>query len=927
MKSNTLFKLSLLLLFLLTTTVKAQIVNIPDANFKAKLLQADANSANHYAQDLSGNWVKIDLNGNNEIEISEALSIGRLEIKGLISDLTGIEFFTNLRSLDCGHSNLSNLNLSNNTALTQLNCGFNQLTNLNLSSNTALTQLNCEYNELTSLDVSNNLVLTQLNCSVNKISSLNLINNTLLTNLDCSHNQLTSLSVSINRGLIELNCSYNRLTSLDVSSNTALKNLNCTKNQLTSLVVSNNTELIELSCSYNQLTSLDVSSNVLLTSLSCGNNQLTGLVVSNNTALTKLGCKYNQLTNLNINSNRALIQLDCGHNQLTNLDVNTNTFLLDLYCEYNQLTSLNLDNNIALQQLWCDHNHLTSLNVNNNTGLFLIFCFNNELTSLDLNNNILLSTLGCAYNRLTTLDLNNNKELMVLNCNSNQLISLFVKNDVTLSIGFSSNPNLTYVCVDESNLDNINNLIAQYGYTNCNVNTYCTFVPGGVFYTINGSHRYDGNNNGCDINDSFCSNLKFNITNGTNTGTIVSNASGNYSIPVQAGTHTITPQLENPAYFNFSPASFTANFPTQASPLIQDICITPNGAHPDLEIKIIPISFARPGFNVIYEVFYKNKGNQVETPIINFNFDDTVMDYVSSTQAPNTQATGLLTWNLGNVQPFASGSFRVTFKINRPTDTPPVNGNDVLSYIATINDTAFTDETPNDNTFTLNQTVVNSFDPNDKTCLEGKTIDPSKIGEYVTYQIRFENTGTYPATNIVVKDMIDTAKFDVNSLQMVKASHNCYTRIKDNKVEFIFENINLPIDDANNDGYVVFKIKSLSALSVGSTISNSANIYFDYNFPITTNTATTTYQVLANQAFEFDSEFKLYPVPTRNVLNIQSKVGKEISSLEVYNTLGQLIMVAPDFKDSLDVSAIQTGTYFIKVNADKGSATTKFVKE
>ncbi len=72
---------------------------------------------------------------------------------------------------------------------------------------------------------------------------------------------------------------------------------------------------------------------------------------------------------------------------------------------------------------------------------------------------------------------------------------------------------------------------------------------------------------------------------------------------------------------------------------------------------------------------------------------------------------------------------------------------------------------------------VDSYDPNDKTCLEGTTITPAMVGEYVHYVIRFENTGTYPAENIVVKDMIDLAKFDINTLIPIKGSHEFVTKI------------------------------------------------------------------------------------------------------------------------------------------------------
>src|SRR5690606_20906712 len=115
-------------------------------------------------------------------------------------------------------------------------------------------------------------------------------------------------------------------------------------------------------------------------------------------------------------------------------------------------------------------------------------------------------------------------------------------------------------------------------------------------------------------------------------------------------------------------------------------------------------------------------------------------------------------------------------------------------------------------------------DPNDKTCLQGTGISQTQVGNYVHYLIRFENTGTANAQNIVVKDIIDTSKFDLSSLIAVCGSHSIVTRITGpNTVEFIFENIQLPFADATNDGYVVFKIRTLPNLTVGNAFSNTAN--------------------------------------------------------------------------------------------------------
>jgi hypothetical protein len=248
------------------------------------------------------------------------------------------------------------------------------------------------------------------------------------------------------------------------------------------------------------------------------------------------------------------------------------------------------------------------------------------------------------------------------------------------------------------------------------------------------------------------------------------------------------------------------DFPTQASPFVQDFCVTANGIFHDLEVAIVPIGVARPGFDASYKIQYKNKGTQIENANLGFNYDDLVIDYLTASTSPTSQSTGVLNWNLGTLQPFQTGSLTVSFNLNAPTESPALNGGDTLLFSSTING-LFSDETPSDNTFLLNQIVVNSYDPNDKTCLEGVLVDQNKIGDYLHYQIRFENTGTYPAQNIVVRDTIDATKFDISTLQMVNTSHNCKTKITNHKVEFILENINLPFEDATNDGFIVFKIK------------------------------------------------------------------------------------------------------------------------
>ena len=221
-----------------------QNVNIPDANFKAYLVNNTA----------------INTNGDNQIQVSEASAFnGTIYCSSMnIYTLTGIEAFVSLTTLTCSENQLTSLDVSDNPVLTFLNCALNNLTSLDVSNCTALTTLLCLDNQLTSLDVSTCIALTTLDCINNQLTSLDVSTCTVLTYLFCDVNQLTSLNVSTCTALYILNCYDNQLTSLDVSTCTALNTLDCHNNQLTSLDVSACTALTYLNCSDNQLTSLNV---------------------------------------------------------------------------------------------------------------------------------------------------------------------------------------------------------------------------------------------------------------------------------------------------------------------------------------------------------------------------------------------------------------------------------------------------------------------------------------------------------------------------------------------------------------------------------------------------------------------------------------------------------------------------------------------
>ena len=204
--------------------------NFPDEKFRNWLLQQE------YGSD--GELTAEEIAAVTEIDVSEKE----------IQSLKGIEHFTALTKLVCSYNQLTDLDVSKNTALKWLQFDRNQLTTLDVSKNTALTWLDCLENKMTALDVSQNTALDHLICCANQLTTLDVSKNTALTYMRCMANKLTALDVSHNTSLNWLDCDYNQLTTLDISQNTALSWLNCRGNKLTTLDVSQNASLTDLLC-------------------------------------------------------------------------------------------------------------------------------------------------------------------------------------------------------------------------------------------------------------------------------------------------------------------------------------------------------------------------------------------------------------------------------------------------------------------------------------------------------------------------------------------------------------------------------------------------------------------------------------------------------------------------------------------------------
>ncbi len=280
------------------------VISFADANFKAYCVE------------------NFDTDADGEISEDEAKAVTAIDCSlGGLTSLVGIEYFSNLETIDVSLNKITSLDLSHSPKLTDVTVNGNKLQSLNLSGLSQLKTLNCSDNKLGTLDVSESAGLTSLICSGNELGTLNL---------------------RTNKALTELQCSNNNLTALDLKNNTALELLYCRKNNLVTLNMTILPNLRELDCSYTGITVLNLYKNTKLENLYCSSNALTGLGLAANTGLVMLDCSKNQITSLDLSKNLLLETVDCSDNQLTSLDVSGNSELLNVTC----------DGNTSMAKLW-----------------------------------------------------------------------------------------------------------------------------------------------------------------------------------------------------------------------------------------------------------------------------------------------------------------------------------------------------------------------------------------------------------------------------------------------------------------------------------------------------------------------------------------------------------------------------------------------
>ncbi len=347
--------------------------------------------------------------------------------------------------------------------------------------------------------------------------------------------------------------------------------------------------------------------------------------------------------------------------------------------------------------------------------------------------------------------------------------------------------------------------------------------------------------------------------------------------------------------------------------------ITLVSGYNDVAVSIVSVSPPRPGFNYTNRIVYRNLGVATTSGQISFNKDADVT--ISSVSQPGivNNATGF-TYDFTNLTPYETRFINVTMSVPA---IPVVNLGDVLMNNATVSAPSG-DINLSNNAFSNSQIVVASYDPNDKMESHGDKIQFNQFtaNDYLYYTIHFQNEGTANAISIKVEDLLDS-KLDETSIQMVSASHGYVMERINNQIIWKFDYINLPPALSNvelSKGYVFFKIKLKPGFAIGDIVPNTANIYFDTNPAIVTNTFNTQFvSALGNLAFE-TSNFLLVPNPASNFVQVYLQNNSEsIKSIVIYDVLGKKVKEVNEVNSKevqINTADLSKGLYMVEITSN-----------
>jgi uncharacterized repeat protein (TIGR01451 family) len=459
----------------------------------------------------------------------------------------------------------------------------------------------------------------------------------------------------------------------------------------------------------------------------------------------------------------------------------------------------------------------------------------------------------------------------------------------------------------------------------------------GVFMnasTVSGTLFYDVNNNG--VMDSGETGIPYQMVQ-IGSYSAYTDANGNYSISLPIGSYAVS----------YTPSGFYSSGTITTTAIVAQV--TQNGTtygnnniglymtpgQVDLGITISPSTTVTPGFGAWYSINVCNYGTTPTAATVMMQYDAVLTpNYQTPAGASVNTTNHLITWNLPAINPGSCSYIWVSFQALVGIQL----GSSTMEFVS-VSPVTGIDNNLNNNTDTVHQIVVGSWDPNNKLVDYTNTIDPNyqmissvEPNQEIRYTINFQNSGNAPAHNVVVIDEMSN-KLDVNTYEFVGSSHNCQIIRNGNTTTYKFMNIMLPDSNSNepaSHGFITYKLNALSSLGIGEQIIDYANIYFDFNAPVLTEDAVVTLVgPTAVTSLLHNEEVNLYPNPAQEFVNINvaSKTDGNVT-ITLSDATGNVCLQqhrslkAGYNKLVLQTAELSKGIYFVQTTSNDGTVKT-----
>ena len=400
---------------------------------------------------------------------------------------------------------------------------------------------------------------------------------------------------------------------------------------------------------------------------------------------------------------------------------------------------------------------------------------------------------------------------------------------------------------------------------------------------------------------------------------------GTWQVGVLPGSYTMVPSSYYPYVQSFTPTTHTADLPAMgmadthndfAAFLIPDI--------QDLQARL-DASPAVPGFNSQLYLSCRNFGTVPMDAQLVLDLDPD-QSWVGSSIAPGSISGNTATWDVPGLA--VGSTISIVVELNTAANVPL--GTTLNYHLVVLPDSS--DETPENNIVNYTDSVVGSYDPNDKL-VTPSTLSPAEVqaGETrLNYTVRFQNTGTFMAQRVVIADTLP-AGLQVASIQILGASHPHQWYVDHGVLYILFNGINLPdsiSDEVNSHGYVRFTILPETSLADGAVIANVAHIVFDFNAPIATPAAVFRVDASTSLAEYSFQDVRVFPNPVHDRIWLMCQGQKAVfGRFQVQDLLGRTWLegsLSPD--GAVDVSQLPAGSFLITSFGMGTRETARFVK-